>query len=659
MRMSASTGGVQAAAFPPAARLRARPPLPPHIAPELRSPGQPLRPDVRAFMEPRFGHDFSQVRVHDDASAAASAKSLNAKAYTVGQHIVLGGAAAQTAGGPFGKLLAHELSHVVQQRTHASLFRSPIILRQVAGVDPQADSEDAVLSDIAAASIGNAAFGLSPTDAIWRRLDPLWMVGLLHVLERAGRLGYLKALDDHVGQAEGIFKERLRLAVDAVKLKLAQGTVTVMDATFEARLKIIPEQQQREIFEYMTGSKQGAVAITDSKTTRQAGAPQLQDFLHPATRSPGVAQSEAERIARMSTGDRLAEAVKRVGNSLKPELRARVAELLTPEAIGMMVAFTAIYVASQLTPAGWVADIIAGGLLVVSVLMIGSEIVTVVQNIADFARIAANAQTDADFDTAAQHLAFAITKIGVDVVLAILLHKAGKAAKPYLKPPPSSGAVVDMVTPDGQVVRVPLESVPESGLKTEQSGTQTSGGGEAPPLSINRPANPGTPIVETVSSDLPSGSYLPYEGPSARAVGSGSPVLSLDPALRPLKAQGWMFEDAASRTSAQRQMTGPGSAHQGMQAGHLLPAARGGPGQISWLVPLEEHVNKSQIASIEAFIKARMDAGSSVYLQVFVRYLGEGKIPEELTYYVYELVDGALKLSEKRMVGGEAPVFVH
>jgi hypothetical protein len=68
-------------------------------------------------MESRFGHDFSRVRVHKDARAADSARTVNAQAYTVGRDIVLG--AREYAPGAYtGKsLLAHELTHVVQQRT--------------------------------------------------------------------------------------------------------------------------------------------------------------------------------------------------------------------------------------------------------------------------------------------------------------------------------------------------------------------------------------------------------------------------------------------------------------------------------------------------------------------------------------------------------------
>jgi hypothetical protein len=81
----------------------------------LNSPGQPLDASTRGFMESRFGHDFSRVRVHSDAAAAASAAAVNALAYTVGGHVVLG-AGMYTPGTQEGRaLLAHELTHVLQQ----------------------------------------------------------------------------------------------------------------------------------------------------------------------------------------------------------------------------------------------------------------------------------------------------------------------------------------------------------------------------------------------------------------------------------------------------------------------------------------------------------------------------------------------------------------
>jgi hypothetical protein len=81
----------------------------------LRSPGQPFDATTRGYFEPRFGHDFSDVRVHTDAPAAASARKVNADAYTVGRDIVFDAGRFMPGTHEGRRLLAHELTHVVQQ----------------------------------------------------------------------------------------------------------------------------------------------------------------------------------------------------------------------------------------------------------------------------------------------------------------------------------------------------------------------------------------------------------------------------------------------------------------------------------------------------------------------------------------------------------------
>lgn len=89
---------------------------PPMVHDVLRSPGRPLDAATRASMEPRFGHDFSKVRIHADARANESARSVNALAYTVGPQIVFGAGLYQPGAASGQRLLAHELTHVVQQQ---------------------------------------------------------------------------------------------------------------------------------------------------------------------------------------------------------------------------------------------------------------------------------------------------------------------------------------------------------------------------------------------------------------------------------------------------------------------------------------------------------------------------------------------------------------
>jgi outer membrane protein OmpA-like peptidoglycan-associated protein len=86
----------------------------------INSSGQPLDTGTRVFMEPRFGHDFSNVRVHTDTQAAESARSVNALAYTVGRDVVFDQGKYQPETMTGKGLLAHELTHVVQQEAIAT-----------------------------------------------------------------------------------------------------------------------------------------------------------------------------------------------------------------------------------------------------------------------------------------------------------------------------------------------------------------------------------------------------------------------------------------------------------------------------------------------------------------------------------------------------------
>jgi len=90
-------------------------PAPASVSSVLATSGSALPESARAFFEPRFGHDFGQVRIHDDAQAAASAREVAAQAYTVGRHVVFGAGHYAPDNATGRELLAHELAHVVQQ----------------------------------------------------------------------------------------------------------------------------------------------------------------------------------------------------------------------------------------------------------------------------------------------------------------------------------------------------------------------------------------------------------------------------------------------------------------------------------------------------------------------------------------------------------------
>ncbi|HUS13232.1 MAG TPA: DUF4157 domain-containing protein [Pyrinomonadaceae bacterium] len=103
---------------------------PPSVHEVLASPGQPLNPGTRAFMEPRFGYDFTGVRIHTDPLAAQSAESVAAEAYTVGSDVVFAAGRYAPTTGDGQRLLAHELAHVMQQRSRPALQRQSPVAQQ-------------------------------------------------------------------------------------------------------------------------------------------------------------------------------------------------------------------------------------------------------------------------------------------------------------------------------------------------------------------------------------------------------------------------------------------------------------------------------------------------------------------------------------------------
>ena len=119
----------------------------------LKGGGQPLPNSARAFFEPRFGHDFRHVRVHADSNASDVAKSLNARAFTLGKDVVFGSGGYQPQSKEGKRLLAHELTHVVQQSQDRST--GSIVMRDVEG--DEASSVGQVELEAVMEAVGKAA----------------------------------------------------------------------------------------------------------------------------------------------------------------------------------------------------------------------------------------------------------------------------------------------------------------------------------------------------------------------------------------------------------------------------------------------------------------------------------------------------------------------
>ena len=125
--------------------------VPASVQQVLGSSGSPLGDSVRASMEARFGHSFGDVRVHTDDAAARSAAAIQAHAYTFGRHVVMGAGRWQPHTTAGQKLLAHELTHVVQQSGSNS---SPSQATSISKPHEPAEREAAQLADHQLARVG-------------------------------------------------------------------------------------------------------------------------------------------------------------------------------------------------------------------------------------------------------------------------------------------------------------------------------------------------------------------------------------------------------------------------------------------------------------------------------------------------------------------------
>jgi hypothetical protein len=186
----------------------------------LRGGGEPLPASQRAFFEPRFGYDFSQVRVHTGAHAAESARAVKAMAYTVGQDLVFnqGQYAPESQDGK--RLLAHELTHVVQQKNERGLQRFP-----VRPVDPIHDP----LLDEFSRDTGiprDTATQHDPAYAAWlsvRSLDRLTVEELLATLTSLEARGQLDTLITNSGVVSSPRYQRVMTAMQVVRQSRGVG----------------------------------------------------------------------------------------------------------------------------------------------------------------------------------------------------------------------------------------------------------------------------------------------------------------------------------------------------------------------------------------------------------------------------------------------------
>jgi hypothetical protein len=134
----------------------------------LRSAGQPLDPAVRADLEGHLRHDFSNVRVHHGGRASESARMLNARAYTAGSHVVFDDGEFRPGSSSGRALLAHELTHVVQQSSASTTTASS---SQGLAVDPDPALEAEARAAEKGVASASARVARSGASSIQRRIQ--------------------------------------------------------------------------------------------------------------------------------------------------------------------------------------------------------------------------------------------------------------------------------------------------------------------------------------------------------------------------------------------------------------------------------------------------------------------------------------------------------
>jgi hypothetical protein len=142
----------------------------------LRSSGRQIPESERAFFENRFKSDFSQVRIHTDNNAAQISQSLNAQAFTVGRDIVFGAGQYAPESNVGRRLIAHELTHVIQQNVSIPRSKVKIQRRSIifgAGEVRFNDCSEQDLSDFAVIpEEGTTTF--TPSNGVWHETDGFW-----------------------------------------------------------------------------------------------------------------------------------------------------------------------------------------------------------------------------------------------------------------------------------------------------------------------------------------------------------------------------------------------------------------------------------------------------------------------------------------------------
>jgi hypothetical protein len=321
---------------------------PPIVHQVLNTPGQPLHSATRAFFEPRFGYDFSRIRVHTDAQAEASADAIQARAYTSGNRIVFARGQYGHSDSDHSHLLAHELAHVIQQGRQEYPTASQTNCEQ--------DAENAaasILSGNAAAVRTSAAFGTVQRQPVTNptgtpatqkksrlvRIERYWRSPSARAIYADGsteEVTFVEASSlDPANQPAATFEKEANLTID--RSSPIRPHVEFASHSSGSKVKVVTRLSPADRISKLPPNVRGELSESFLSDTENGSNPETMEFVadigdrFKETSGPTKIEmtgNDPQTVARMQAVDQWVQGQQKTIDKLGPEHRAKFTQLL-------------------------------------------------------------------------------------------------------------------------------------------------------------------------------------------------------------------------------------------------------------------------------------------------------------------------------------------
>ncbi len=363
--------------------------IPPIVRSVLSSGrGQPLDAHTRTFMESRFGQDFSRVRVHGGPDAASAAEAINAVAFTAGQDIVFGAGQFSPENDAGRLLLAHELTHTIQQDEYSA---EKIAEREVISPGDQTESDANRTAQMVVSGIPvntGSMRGMAGPKSIQREPAPKAAAG-------------------------GLVDRLVRGAMEEIDRS---------DKSYRVLLQIVLVARNNHVLKALADAlskrphpPDGTYLDALVHTLLTEGGKESRDFVLQLLGREGVHREADPRVVNMNRSAKLKEAALLGAPEIAPEILDQIVSAL-PWMVG-------IWIASHFVGIGELVDLLG-------VAFLGKQAVEAVGDLLDYYNLAKDAQNEGDLRAAGGHLAKALASVGVAGIFAILGAAKKKSGRP-------------------------------------------------------------------------------------------------------------------------------------------------------------------------------------------------------------------------------------